>query len=951
MPAPQIILDLIQRFTDQRAAYKAGKYNETQLRRDFLDPFFEALGWDVANRAGNSEKYREVIHEASVEVDGAAKAADYAFRVGEKTIFFVEAKKPAVNIETSLDAAFQARRYGWSAKVPVAVLTDFEQLAVYDCRLKPKHGDAPAVNRVRLYSYQQFADKWDDIAGILSRQAVMKGSFDQFVESSRAKKGTADVDDDFLAEMERWREELARNIALRNPGLDSRAINFAVQTTIDRIIFLRICEDRGMEAENALRDATDGIDVYGDLLALFRQADRKYNSGLFHFSAEKGQSSPPDTLTPALKIDDKILKDILAHLYYPLSPYAFRYISADILGQVYERFLGKVIRLTDGHKAKVVEKPEVRKAGGVYYTPTYIVRYIVEHTVGALLAGSSPLEQEKRPLRVVDPACGSGSFLLGAYQFLLDWYTDWYTANEPAKHARGKNPPVVETRDGWQLTMEKKKQILLDHIYGVDIDAQAVEVTKLSLLLKVVENPGQLSLLAERILPDLGGNIQCGNSLIGSDYYDGRQTGLFGDEEAYRVNAFDWPRAFPHVFAAGGFDAVIGNPPYGASFDENIKTYIRNKFHTYKYKYDSYIYFIEKAILLSRNGGYISFITPELWLKLESSAPLREYIAKNADIDKLFICGENVFEDAVVNTVVFRLHRGIISKGIEIENQKSKWILPSESWKLANGHIIDYRINPKWDSLIEKVKKIAPNPLGKLGEVIQGITPYDKYRGQSPDLIKKRGFHFDHQIDETCGKWLAGKDVSRYMLGWSGEWLKYGPWLAAPRDHRFFSGTRLLFREVPGPGKRIQATFAEGIYYHGHSITPFVKHPDNMYDLKYILGIANSKLISWLGGKTLPNFGKDVFPKMNPQDVSAIPIRTIDFSNPAEVQLHQRIVELVQTMLELHKRLGQPLPPHEQELLQRRIQTTDRAIDTLVYELYGLTEEEIKVVESSAPSP
>ncbi len=552
MNAPDSILHLVERFDEQRLAYLAGKYNETQLRSDYLNPLFEALGWDVQNHKGRAEKYREVILEQSVEVDGQAKAADYAFRIGEKPLFFVEAKKPAVNIGANPEAAFQVRRYGWSAKLSLSLLSDFEQLAVYDCRIKPVHGDPASLGRVKLYSFKEYPDKWEEISDIFSCEAVLKGSFDQFAEGLKGKRGTADVDDAFLEEMERWRGDLARNIALRNPDLTQRDVNSAVQTTIDRIIFLRICEERGIEAEDALRNATVGKEVYQDLVQLFKQADKKYNSGLFHFSDEKKQSSYPDTLTLGLKIDDKVLKDILAHLYYPLSPYAFNYIPTDILGQVYERFLGKVIRLTAGHQAKVEEKPEVRKAGGVYYTPTYIVDYIVKHTLGELLKEHSAESQKAKPLRVLDPACGSGSFLLGAYQYLLDWYLDWYIHNDPVRWAKGKAPAVVETKGGWQLTMDKKKEILLSHIYGVDIDAQAVEVTKLSLLLKVVENPGQLSWLSERILPDLGENIKCGNSLIGPDYYDGRQMTMFDKEESYRVNVFDWHNAFPQAFTWAG---------------------------------------------------------------------------------------------------------------------------------------------------------------------------------------------------------------------------------------------------------------------------------------------------------------------------------------------------------------------------------------------------------------
>ncbi|MDP3450951.1 MAG: hypothetical protein Q8R87_10240, partial [Anaerolineaceae bacterium] len=208
MPAPETIKQLVARFTDQREDYRSGRYNETQLRRDFLDPFFDALGWDVSNRKNYSEKFREVVHEVSVEVDGAAKAADYAFQTGGHVHFFIEAKKPAVNIESNPEPAFQIRRYGWSAKLNVSLLSDFEQLAVYDCRQKPVHGDPAHVGRANLYSFTEYIDKWDEIAGLLSYEAVHQGSLDKFTDSLKGKRGTADVDDAFLAEMEHWREEL-----------------------------------------------------------------------------------------------------------------------------------------------------------------------------------------------------------------------------------------------------------------------------------------------------------------------------------------------------------------------------------------------------------------------------------------------------------------------------------------------------------------------------------------------------------------------------------------------------------------------------------------------------------------------------------------------------------------------------------------------------------------------
>ncbi|NHZ71891.1 MAG: N-6 DNA methylase, partial [Aquificales bacterium] len=431
--------------------------------------------------------------------------------------------------------------------------------------------DKAAHSRVMYFTYDQYIEKWDEIAAIFAPEAIRRGSFDKYVQSNKLKRGTAEVDDAFLADISGWRELLARNIALRNDDIKTRELNFAVQRTIDRLIFLRIAEDRGIEPYGRLRDAAQAAPIYPELGRLFKLADQKYNSGLFHFTVEKGRDGEsPDTLTLSLQIDDKPLQAIIKNLYYPDTPFQFDMIPADILGQVYEQFLGKVIRLTAGGRAKIEDKPEVKKAGGVFYTPTYIVNYIVTQTVGKLLEKRKPGPKgSAAKLTILDPACGSGSFLIGAYQYLLDWYLEQYK-QKPERWAKGRNPAVFKDGKGaWRLTIGERKRILLAHIYGVDIDPQAVEVTKLSLLLKVLEGEmgaalgSQLALLAERALPDLSRNIQCGNSLIGPDFYDGEQLslGLLDEEEMYRINVFDWGAAFPNIVGWGGFDAVIGNPP------------------------------------------------------------------------------------------------------------------------------------------------------------------------------------------------------------------------------------------------------------------------------------------------------------------------------------------------------------------------------------------------------
>ena len=443
-------------------------------------------------------------------------------------MFFVEAKKPAVNIQYGIEPAYQLRRYAWSAKLPLSILTDFEEFSVYDCRSKPAVTDKASAGRILLLNYKEYPARWDEIAGVFAKAAVRQGALDKFAEAKAGKRGTAEVDDEFLGEIERWRDLLAHNLVLRNPTLRGRDINYAVQQIIDRIVFLRICEARDLETYEQLRALLNGGHTYERLQELFRRADLRYNSGLFHFEVEKDRAEAPDTLTPNLAIDDKVLKDIFDNLYYPQSPYEFSVLPADILGHVYERFLGKVIRLTPGRQVKIEEKPEVRKAGGVYYTPTYIVDYIVRQTVGPLLEGKTPAQvgaTGRSPLRILDAACGSGSFLLGAYQFLLDWHLIEYLKDSD-RWLKGKRPPLERASGGvLRLSIEERKRILMNNIYGVDIDPQAVEVTKLSLLLKVLEGEGlapQISLGVERVLPDLGRNIKCGNSLIGPDFYDGK---------------------------------------------------------------------------------------------------------------------------------------------------------------------------------------------------------------------------------------------------------------------------------------------------------------------------------------------------------------------------------------------------------------------------------------------
>src|SRR6266480_5242423 len=670
MAVPQTVLELIDRCDRNRSAYRSEQYNEARLRIEFLNPLFEALGWDVNNKQGYAEAYKDVIYEDAIKIGGATKAPDYCFRIGGTRKFFVEAKKPALNLKDASDPAFQLRRYAWSAKLPLSILTDFEEFVVYDCRVKPDKDDKATTARILYLPFTDYQQRWDELSAIFSREAILKGSFDTYAEATKGKRGTAEVDTEFLHEIESWREMLARHLAQRNKSLTQRELNYAVQMTIDRIIFLRICEDRGIEEYERLKALLKGTSVYERLCTIFVEADEKYNSGLFHFQKEKDFPEPPDTLTPHLVIDDKPLKDIMKRLYYPDSPYEFSVLPADVLGKVYEQFLGKVIQLTPSHQVQIEEKPEVRKAGGVYYTPSFIVDYIVQHTLSKLLEGKKPgVRGSASKIKIVDPACGSGSFLIVAYQYLLDWHRDRYIEDGTEKHRK----ELYQGPGGqWLLTTQEKKRILLNSIYGVDIDTQAVEVTKLSLLLKVLEGESsqslnsQLRMFHERALPDLDRNIKCGNSHIDSNFYKSPTLPLFDEETQYRVNAFDWKTAFPEVFASDdpGFDAVIGNPPYIRI--QALKEWAPLEVEYYKkaYKaagkgnYDIYVVFVERGLSLLNKYGRLGFILPHKFFNAQYGEPLRAFIARGKYLSEVVHFGDKqVFEQATTYTCLMFLDK------------------------------------------------------------------------------------------------------------------------------------------------------------------------------------------------------------------------------------------------------------------------------------------------------
>ena len=959
---PEIVQELVERFDANIKRYKSSEYKEEDLKHEFINPLFEALGWDVTNRKGRAPQYRDVVFEDSIRTSKGVEAPDYCFTLAGRKMFFVEAKKPSVNIKTGVHPAYQLRRYAWSAGLSISILTDFEEFAVYESRKRPKKDDKASTERIKYFTYKDYEENWEWISSIFSRESVYNGYFDTFTEGTKKKRGTQEVDSAFLEEMEEWRVSLAKNIALRNPLIGARMLNHAVQLTIDRLIFLRMCEDRGIEPYSQLQKISKGTDLYQKLGLLFKKADEKYNSGLFHFKKERDRDTLPDDFTLGLTIDDNVLKRILTNLYYPDCPYEFSVLPPEILGNVYEQFLGKVIRLTAGHRAKVEDKPEVKKAGGVYYTPKYIVDYIVKNTVGKLCEGKSPEQITK--LRILDPACGSGSFLLGAFSYLIDYHRDYYIEQREKKTKKVKRDiekKIYQGKGGvWQLDIKEKKKILLNNIYGVDIDDQAVEVTKLSLLLKVLEGESrQMTITTERALPDLGNNIKCGNSLIGTDFYTGGMQTSIDDHERLKINAFDWDVEFKVIMKDGGFDAVIGNPPYGFHqiHSDSIKPYFKEKYLASKGSFEHYFLFYEASLRLVRKNGLHGYIVPVTWLTIPSAKSLREYILKNYSINEICWLPELVFKNAQVNTLISIIgnhpSRNVIiniyeTLGFNHPPIKKRKINQDFFVKLDN--YIAIFDDPADLKIIEKMQ-ICSTVLMNSAKPRSGYNPYEVGKGQSPRGglqtkwdVENKPYHSSEKHDEKWKPEIIGRNLKRYSIEKQrNRWIKYGPWLAAQRDNNNFLGKRILVQEITGgKQKRIIAAFCDEELYHSRDVIPILFDESELSPF-FALGIINSKLMTWYHHKRNPKAKKGLFPKVLVKDLKNIPICDIEDSDAIEV-----LEVKVKIMINLVEKISTNIShPHEKQTIQRQIDALDKQIDDLVYKLYGLTDEEIRIVEET----
>lgn len=1062
---------LVDSFGKRLPELKGADYNEAKLRDDFLNPFFRALGWDMENRAGHIQREREVEIESATQFGGGRKRADYLFRTGKRDRLVCEAKKPAA--ELSARYAFQAKRYAWNKGVPVAVLTDFEELKIYVVGGKP-YLDEPQVGEWKSWRFEQFPLVARELWDLLARDKIAAGSIDQALDALPKKatgKGkarqlylikpdrTRALDIDFLEFLDEARRDLASDIYKHNDHaelLDGNKLTEACQRIIDRILFLRICEDRDIDTGERLASIVDkwrkntghsdtgrrahqqpfdslreeppanygtsGLlapkdSLWRAIVRHFRALDRRppthvpfFNGNLFkpHF-------------TETLVIGDEWLAGFIGELSDDESPYLFNVIDVEILGSVYERFLGKVVVLK-GRGISIDDKPEVRKAGGVYYTPRYIVDYIVEQTAGKLLdeisgraelplrpdspAGAQSADEKNGPrgnvalptlkdfekrtaaLRLLDPACGSGSFLIRAFERVCEHWLRWLTSQIPAKSDKtsdvnweklsqapvGTRPeaPAKAARSEWlkrqrklcwldestgdlHLTIHLKRLILTQNIYGVDLDAAAVEVTQLSLYLKMLEGENRTTLQRQRelladetdsaLLPPLQDNIKCGNSLIASDF-------SMMPEDLVRVHAFDWPVQFAPIMKAGGFDAVIGNPPYGADNGEESLAYLRQKYEAAGREADTYALFMEQSVKLARPGGYVSMIVPTGWYSGARFPALRRFIACKTDPTIFVNLPYDVFADAWVDTTVYaatkrkvltvwpRIEKQLVSlktfpkrQKIQSSSEFNKDMQTTEfaEWFADGSDTFLTYADSRATSLMRRLEKNGV-PFSTYADIQRGVTPFN---------LTEKPTHKSslHAFEGTVRRYVLDEGPERYV--------RFDDTLAEPKPVRYFQGPRLLIRELISRQFQIQATKATKDFVTNKSMQsalPLAGGPDS----NFLLGCFNSRLLSWFFLQKSNIAQRDDFPKIVLKETRSLPFPRIDLNKPADKSRHDKLVALVDKMLGLMPKLRAATSDSDKTTLQNAVTATDQQIDQLVYELYQLTPEEIALVEGAA---
>ncbi len=980
------IQQLVEKYNSDRDHYLSSRYNETQLRADFLDPLFDLLGWDIRNEKGKPTNEREVLLEESLkeDADSNTKKPDYTFRLFSERKFYVEAKKPSVKIETDSEPAKQTRRYGFTGKLKISVLSNFEYLAIYDCSQKVEETEGASNSRVKLYHYTEYVGAFEDIKKELGYESVYSGNFDKTWEHIEEKLKLFSVDSLFLNQINEWRLILGKEVFKHRPDFSEAQLNDIVQRYLNSIIFLRVLEDRQLEEYKTLLSIASA-DNFEALVEKFNQADKKYNSGLFNHGLT-GE---------IISNNSSAFWLIIKQLYYPESTYSFGVFASDILGNIYEIFLALHLVIKDGQI--ILEKKPDHVDRDVITTPTYIVQDILRQTVLEYSKGKT--DEEIFGSKFADIACGSGAFLLETYQLLNDILVDYYLKNAPTK--------LIQTAvSTYKLPFEVKRKILTGCLFGVDKDFNAVEACKFGLLLKLLEDENNTT-IPTPALPELSGVIHFGNSLIESSETTPANNSV--------INPFD--------FRDVKFNVIVGNPPYMSTEDMKVLTPLelplyKEKFSTAYKQFDKYFLFIERAYQLVSENGYMGYIVPSKFTKVGAAKMVRELIKNSRSLNKLVSFGANqIFQDKTTYTCLLILQKKEHTsfEYLEVRNL-ADWRIRNikqeeldsitfaqleEDWVLVAGQLkeIYEKINAQSKSLSDLIGEeniyngiqTSANDIyihsvsredekylyfqkdGKDWSIEKKVTkPYFKTSGGADNLNTYRALKPNSFVIYPYQKTATGDIQFIEIEQLRSEFPKAYEYLSAYKDKLSAStrdikpepttenewyryGRHQSLDKCDVPAKIIVGVLSQGnkyaIDYSGTLISSggtagycMITLPNDFeYSIYYIQALLNSKYLEWYSALYGEVF-RGGYIARGTKVLKKLPIRVIDFTNPSEKQLHDKISSTEEGLIKIQDKIDQNLG-NERELipLQREFDSMKKEMETLLKSLYALGSDDNKI--------
>jgi type I restriction-modification system DNA methylase subunit len=867
----KLLLERYNRIVQKEREIKSKE--EEMTKKDLIRPLFErVLGWNFEQDVTAEEK----ISKGWV---------DYGFRINDVPKFFLEAKALREDLDNQKFFE-QAINYAYYKRCPWAVLTNFETLKILNAEWETPYYFSSHFMTIKC---NEFVDRFEDL-WLLSREGFEQGLLDKLAEKYGKRTKKASIDKQLLNDFTKFRDMLSKNITKLNKSkqLTQAELDESVQRILDRLIFIRNCEDKGLE-EKKLWEARNETRVWKKVKEVFAYYDKNYDSKLFTYNPTDAKKVH---LCDTLEIDDSVMREIMECLYRTKDKsisYDFSIIDADVLGTVYEQYLSHILKKTE-KRAIITENHIHKKEQGIYYTPTYIVDYIVRNTLGELLEEKN-VNVEK--IKVLDPACGSGSFLIKAFDVLNEHYR---------KNDKDYSQTQLDFKTG--TTFTRKVKILQDNIFGVDLDKQAVEIAQLNLLLKIAEKGHRLPLL-ER-------NIRRGNSLI-------------DDENIVGSEAFKWEKEFGEIIENGGFSVIVGNPPYGAELGKTERNFVSQKFKFAGSNKNTALLFIEKSLGLINDKGHFGMIVPkslafsQLW-KLGREL-IKNHLTKVVDVSK-------AFEDVLLEQMIIILDKSAKTKEYVLQDIFSKESIS-----------IDKKFIDSTDSIILHGEK-------KDFEIFKKMNQSSKYLSHITKT--SRGLPFQKFLVKEKTKYpvVKGKTISRYNFWFSDEFLPEKVVEGNKTKVNFLQQPKIMSQRIVAhvTKPKDHIIIMSALDRQGLMNVDTVENTvltNKTYSLEFLLCLLNSKLVSWYAYRYV--FSRAIR-TMDLDDyyLGKIPLPSIKIDNCVFIELANRMLSLNERLVVLGDK-----ETDERVRIEDEIKKTDSEIDELVYKIYGITESEKKIIESS----